>query len=295
MQTALAAKKPPLAIGGLQQAVVLAPADDGRILLRPDAEAAGLQAILAIDGGDALAPGDRVLLASEAGHEAYVIGVIARQASDRGLTARDGSRAALVETPDGEAIQVHDARDRLIFQYCPDRGEGVLSAPRGNLALRAASGDILLEAAGRVRCSAGTEIELDAASRIAAEIGKAAGTAMARRTRLSLGSRSAKLASRSLEVTAQRGLMRIAELRYFGTVFDATLEQARLTAGKIETLAERVMEKAQDVYRQVQGLCQLKAGRVRTLVEDAHYIKADQAYLLAKKDVQIDGEQIRLG
>ena len=294
MLTALATQDPAAAIGGLQQALVLAPAEVGRVPLRPLARERGaaVHAILAIDGGTRLAEGDRVLLAWDAGGEAYVIGVIARRDAAPSLIARGGARARLIDENGGEAIQVLDAHDRLVFEYRPDEGEGTISVPQGNLALRAPAGDVLLEAGGRVRCRAGTEVDLRAGSQINAEVGTAGSVD---RTRFSLSSRSAKLATQAFELSARRGLLRIAEASYFGVVFDGTVERARLAAGKIETLAERVVERARDVYRQVHGLYQLKAGRVRTLVEDSYYTKAHQAYLLAEKDVRIDGEQIRLG
>jgi hypothetical protein len=249
------------------------------------------EATLAIDGQDGLGAGDRILAAFNSHGRCYVIGVIERKAS-ADLVARGGARARLHVASGAEAIQVLDAQDRMIFEYRPEDGGGAITMPLGDLALRAPQGDIVLEAGHRLHCRAGAEVELEASSRIRLTAGQSQSDEQAE---LCLLERSAKLKTHTFDLTAVRANLRVVEAEYLGVALNATLERVRLVTGKLEHLAERVIERAVDVYREVRGLCQLKAGRVRTLVEEDHYTKSKRTYLLAEEDVMIDGDKIRLG
>ena len=77
--------------------------------------------------------------------------------------------------------------------------------------------------------------------------------------------------------------------------FDACVDCARTVARRIETLATTVIERAQNTYRKVEGLAQLRAGRMRTLVDATYHIKSKKTYLRADTDVKIDGKRIHLG
>lgn len=79
---------------------------------------------------------------------------------------------------------------------------------------------------------------------------------------------------------------RIAQLSAKGLVF---------AAERIESAAERLVERARNVYRQVEELHQLRAKRTRTLVEEGHVVRAGHASLEATEEVRIDGSRINLG
>jgi hypothetical protein len=69
----------------------------------------------------------------------------------------------------------------------------------------------------------------------------------------------------------------------------------RVNAGRFETLAHVVVQRAVDTYTWVQGLVQVFAGRHRTVVEADSVLRARHVRQFAEKDVKIDGEQIKLG
>jgi hypothetical protein len=279
--------------GDICEAAVLGKPVAGRVSLRLISEAwpEPIQATLAIDGQADLGAGDRVLAAPDSHGRCYVIGVIERKATPD-LVSRSGARARLESADGQEKIQVLDAEDRLIFEYRPEDGGGAITMPAGDLALRAPMGDIRLEAGRRLHCRAGTDIDVSASSSVALCAGQAQRN---KQVSFFLSDCSAKLKTHSFALTAARADLRVAETEYLGVALCGTLERVRLVTGKLERLAERVIERAVDVYREVEGLCQLKAGRVRTLVEDEHYAKAKRTYLLAEEDVKIDGNKIRLG
>jgi hypothetical protein len=65
--------------------------------------------------------------------------------------------------------------------------------------------------------------------------------------------------------------------------------------GKVELRAERIVERAVDVYRDVEGTLQTRAGRMRTLVEDAFRLFARRTDVRSREDTAIDGKRVLLG
>ena len=100
---------------------------------------------------------------------------------------------------------------------------------------------------------------------------------------VALQPRRIKLTSPEVAVTAQRGEMQIEETRYTGKKCIGTFGYARLIFGKLETVANCVVEKAKNVYRTVTGLTQLRTGRMRTKVDATWHFKSNKAYLKADR------------
>ena len=74
-----------------------------------------------------------------------------------------------------------------------------------------------------------------------------------------------------------------------------TAPHVHVRAGKFELSAQRIIEKAHDVYRWISGLFQVKSARMRTVVETDYHLKAGTIHEKATGDVNIDGESINLG
>jgi lipopolysaccharide export system protein LptC len=68
-----------------------------------------------------------------------------------------------------------------------------------------------------------------------------------------------------------------------------------MLVGKIETIATRILERAKNVYRNVEELQQTRANRVRTLVQGTYQLNSETSYIKSEKNVNIDGERIHLG
>lgn len=71
--------------------------------------------------------------------------------------------------------------------------------------------------------------------------------------------------------------------------------EVRVEAGKFDVTARRIVEKARDVYRWVSDLFQVKARRMRAVVEEDYHLRAGTANVKATADVNIDGKSINLG
>jgi hypothetical protein len=71
--------------------------------------------------------------------------------------------------------------------------------------------------------------------------------------------------------------------------------QVALKADRLELAARSVFERFVQAYRRVAGVFQVRAGRVRTVVEEAWDLRAGRIAERADADVRIDGDKIYLG
>jgi hypothetical protein len=110
-----------------------------------------------------------------------------------------------------------------------------------------------------------------------------------------VGEGEVSLAGESVRVGAERARFRIGDARYEGARLSAAIGHAHLALEKLETLAERVIARAKNVYERVEELHETRAGRWRAVVAGALDLKAQAATLRAERDVRIDGEKINLG
>jgi hypothetical protein len=80
-----------------------------------------------------------------------------------------------------------------------------------------------------------------------------------------------------------------------GARLDLRAAEARMSFGALELRAGRIVEHARNIYRRVEELCELRAGRLRALARDRIHLLADQLALRARATVRIDGEKVELG
>jgi len=80
-----------------------------------------------------------------------------------------------------------------------------------------------------------------------------------------------------------------------GSISLKSAQKISLEAHRLETRAETVVAKAENVYETVEELIQVQTGRMRTLVKESCHLKARDAFLKAEQDFKVDGEQIHLG
>jgi hypothetical protein len=136
--------------------------------------------------------------------------------------------------------------------------------PGRGLSVSAPSGDLRLSAPrGRVIIDAGEDIALSA------------------RGALDVQADTSHWQSREARITAEQLVTRC--------------EQIAQVVGRWELRAQRVVETATDVYREVEGLAQTRAGRVRELVAGAYQLFAGRASIAADEDASIDGKRVLLG
>jgi hypothetical protein len=71
--------------------------------------------------------------------------------------------------------------------------------------------------------------------------------------------------------------------------------EVECTAGRIELRADRIIERARDVYREVEDLLQTRVGRARTIARAAYHLFANRVTVAAEEDAALDGKRVLLG
>jgi hypothetical protein len=71
--------------------------------------------------------------------------------------------------------------------------------------------------------------------------------------------------------------------------------QATVEVERWELRANRVVERAVDVFRTVEGLAETHAKRMRTLVERTLELSGRRTSIVSKEDTRIDGKRVLLG
>ncbi len=200
---------------------------------------------------------------------------------ERSISGVNGASVAIRVVADGELLEVRDARSRLLFQYDPESGKTEVWAPDGDLAFRAS---------GNVEFVAGQSVTLRGSEAVALEAGEGNTRSMLRLGKLSTELRTSalRLAADTTDAVVREASLKLERLR--SIVADATL-----TVTRLETTADRVFERAKNVFRTVEGVHQLIAGRSRTLLEGGFELRAGHASIDARDDVKIDGKSIHLG
>lgn len=248
-----------------------------------------------------LAVGEEVLVVGDADRGLYVIGRLSPTSAvtappntvpEQGRVAFPGGGYAALETEEGSTVlRIHSPRDTLILEYDPAAGRTRLTPEAGDLELVVPAGNLALRAAGSVSIKGGA-VAIRSRSAIGLAVEDATGGA---RSILSLEGGTARLAASSLDVAAVQASLQAEETRYAGRSLLAEVATLRLVAGRVETFARTMVEKTRNLYRVVEELLETRAGRVRSRVDGTYHLKARDAVLRAERDVDLDGEKIRLG
>ncbi len=86
----------------------------------------------------------------------------------------------------------------------------------------------------------------------------------------------------------------VGEARVDGRTLHATFDRLKTAAGVVETTAGRILERARNVYREVEELSQTRAGRLRLVAEKTVSLLGQRAVVKAREDVKIKGDKVYL-
>jgi len=246
--------------------------------------------------------GDTLLVAGETIDDLYVIGALgsagqgeedeAPRAEQRELCLESGARAAVTQEADGERLEVYSEQGRLLFSYAPSGGRSRVELPEGDVEFVSRKGRIDFVAARGVRFFSREPIELMSASGV-----RLAAVDAARKTfsALGVGTRRLDLQGEELRVTSKTGRLEIDRASFVGRSFSSSVEILRSVAERSESVVGTAIEKARNVYRNVEELSQLRAGRVRTLVSDFYDLKSRNTRIRSDEEVRVDAKRINLG
>lgn len=267
----------------LRPATVTSVRADGQVRVLLAGSAVELWASVVMRPAPVLADGDQVLVAADEDDGGWVIGVV-RAASDGAehapsrVQAKSGAHAELVVVDGREQLELRDSASRLLLRHDSESGRTTLICERGDLAFSAPEGDIELSAGGEVRVQGEGGVQVSGGS-----------------ARFSLRGALAKLSSGALDVSTQRADLGVRDLAYAGERLRARLADSKLVVERVETVASQLTERCKEALREVEGLSQLRAGRVRSLIKEALFVRAGHASIEAEEEIKIDGQRVHLG
>ncbi len=238
-----------------------------------------------------LKPGDCVLVAGESPSSGYIIGILNAD-QPQTISTAEGAGAHVQGQGADQSIAVHDADNRTVFEYYPASGQSVIRAPEGDLCLAAPNGRIDLAAGKDIHCASAGDVTIRGRQSVCLA---AQGQGDHPDQTLEMDGDGAKLGVHRMEIAAGQGDISIARAAYRGKQFKSTVNRAKLVYGKLEISAQRMWQSSGYLFRQVRHLCQMQAGRMRTLIKGAHHTQSRRTTLIAKEDVRIDGKKINLG
>jgi DNA anti-recombination protein RmuC len=96
-------------------------------------------------------------------------------------------------------------------------------------------------------------------------------------------------------VVAQRGAAVLDELTLIADKVDAEVSRMRATFATVDTVMERLSQRAKRVYRFVEELDQLRARRADYAAKETFQVHAHDTLLTSDQLVKIDGDQIHVG
>jgi hypothetical protein len=101
--------------------------------------------------------------------------------------------------------------------------------------------------------------------------------------------------SSSISVQSGRASMFIAQAILVGSSFLARLDQLRVVATVVESIADNIVEKCGRLLRRVADSEQVIAGNIEYRAEESVSVHGKHALVTAENLVKLDGEQIHLG
>ena len=176
-------------------------------------------------------------------------------------------RPAEVRTPSGASAAVFG--DALVVRDIAGAIVAVHDAATGETRI-VASGDLVMQAGGRVVIAAGTDVDISARG-------------------------TTNIASPVLSATVDRASLHGREASVNVDRLVIAAQEISTLAGRFELRARRVIEQLGDVYRDVEGVDQTRAGRVRTLVAGVYRVFAQRSEVVSRDDSIIDGKRVLLG
>ncbi|HEX5421650.1 MAG TPA: DUF3540 domain-containing protein [Gammaproteobacteria bacterium] len=248
---------------------------------------------IAVPGKVPLAPGDEVLIGGECAEALFVVALLTNrtQSCANEIRTADGALARLEGEGSAQRLRVYSQRDELLFEYDSTAGTGRLSMARGDLEIETREGDIHFKAARNVRFE-GQEIELAARGAIRLHVLDALRQST---SSLSLGLHRLRAAAGQLTLDAGRAHMSVEDARYIGKRLVGKIVHLQLVADKCETVTRVLIEKTRNAYRTVEQLSQLKAGRMRALIEETYQMSSGRAFLKSRHDFKVKADKIHLG
>lgn len=267
----------------------------GRVRLRYARDAASVDAQIALLGYDDPREGDRVVAMTDDDGLTWVVGVV--HAPRTTSLLEDALEAS-------EPTVVRDRRGRILFEYDPEKDRATLHVPSGDLEVSVPEGALRMCARDGVELHTDTTLTLDAKENLAVRAGELSMSAEGRvtleaargehRARLAMDPGELTLTGTVVAVAADRAELLAARVGVTAQMLESHVDRVRSVAKVLDVRAGRIVERARDVYREVSGLSQTRAGRLRLVAKKTAQLVGENTLLKARDRMKVRGERIHL-
>jgi hypothetical protein len=238
---------------------------------------------------------DSVLIVEASNGMCYITGVLQASASSKNnnqcLDMQCGAKAKLVRESGNEKIQIKSKNGCLLFEYTPDSKNMTVYASEGDLQL-CAKGDINFTAGKKIRFTANSQITMQTPGLVNLRSG---GKKENEGSDLMLTPNHLLLNSENLNIKTTTGHVSVKDMRYLGKRLVGKLGKTSLVVDKVEYVFGQVIERTKNVYRTIENLLEVKAGRIRTIANGTNEIKGKRLRINGDDSVKIQGDKIHLG
>ena len=181
------------------------------------------------------------------------------------VRTRDGVEARVEEG--GQMLRVRGTEGGVLFTYDVRTGQATVHT-KGDLRLAAESGNVEIEAQDTVRIAAGRRVEI--------------------------ATEDTELESERLRANVGEGRLTVRDVILSAERIETAVKTARTIAAVVELRAGRVVERVRDSFREVDGLSQTRAERVRMVAKGTFQLLSGRATIKAEDDLALMGEKIHL-
>lgn len=228
----------------------------------------------------------------------------APRVDDRALVFTDGSGArwiiGVMNAPRPSSLleealesppvtRVEDKRGRLLFEYDPETDRAVLHAAVGDLELSVPAGALRIEARDGVTVETPADVRIRAERELEITSEKAG-----RSSRLRLQPGEMSVTSAVVTAAATRAEVLAEKVGVSARHLESHVERARYVAQVVDVRAGRIVERAVDVYREVERLSQTRAGRLKLVARKAAQLVGENTLVKARDRMKVKGERIHL-
>lgn len=253
--------------------------------LRLAMDGAILDAQVAVLGYDDPREGDRVLALRDGSSAAWVIGVLRapRPPSllDETLEASERSTGP---------VAVRDRRGRLLFEYDPEHERAVLHVAAGDLELVVPDGALRLRARDGVSIDTDGDLALRAGRSAVLEAVRGDGPS----ARIAMQPGELTLVGSVLTAAADRAELLASRIGVKAHQLESHVDRVRTVASVLDVRAGRIVERAKDVYREVERLSQTRAGRLKMVAKATLHLVGENTLVKARDRMKVKGERIHL-
>lgn len=177
----------------------------------------------------------------------------------------DGVEARVEES--GQILRVRGTDGGVLFTYSARTGQATVHT-KGDLRLASESGNVEIEAKDTVRISGGRRVEI--------------------------ATEETELESERVRAKIGEGRFTVRDALFSAERIETAVKTARTIASTVELRAGRVVERVRDSFREVEGVAQTRAERVRLVAKGAFQVLSERATIKAEDDLALMGEKIHL-